>query len=67
MPDVPPTSQYLGVAWDPRRQKWIAYIKKNDKQKTLGLFTQEIEAVHAHDTAARHLQGPYAHLNFPNE
>ncbi len=61
----PPTSQYLGVAWDPRRQKWIAYIKKNGKQKTLGLFTHEIEAAQAHDTAARQLQGPYAHLNFP--
>lgn len=61
------TSQYLGVAYDRRRNKWTAYIKKNGRQKNLGLFNDETEAARAHDTAARHLHGPYAHLNFPNE
>lgn len=61
------SSRFLGVAWDRRRNKWVAYIKKDGKQKTLGLFDDEIEAAHAHDTAARRLHGSFAHLNFPNE
>ena len=31
------TSQYLGVAYDRRRNKWTAYVKKNGRQKNLGL------------------------------
>ncbi|NLT77875.1 MAG: AP2/ERF family transcription factor [Planctomycetes bacterium] len=61
------TSQYLGVAYDRRRNKWTAYVKKNGRQKNLGLFDVEEDAARAHDTAARQLHGPYAHLNFPND
>lgn len=61
------TSQYLGVAWDRRRQKWVAYVKKHGRQKNLGLFDVEEDAARAHDTAARTLHGPFAHLNFPND
>lgn len=61
------TSQYLGVAYDRRHNKWTAYIKKNGRQKNLGLFDVEEDAARAHDTAARQLHGPYAHLNFPND
>ena len=61
------TSRFLGVAWDRRRQKWVAYIKKHGRQKNLGLFDVEENAARAHDTAARRLHGPYAHLNFPND
>ena len=61
------SSRFLGVAWDRRRNKWVAYIKKDGKQKTLGLFDDEVEAARAHDSASRQLHGPFAHLNFPDE
>jgi len=61
------TSQYLGVSWDKRRRKWVAYIKKEGKQRFLGSFDSEIDAAKAYDRAARRLHGPFAHLNFPEE
>ncbi len=59
------TSQFKGVAWDRRRRKWVAYIKKDGKQRNLGYFDDEIEAAQTHNTAARKLHGEYAALNFP--
>ena len=59
------SSQYVGVSRDERRGKWIAAIKKNGHQKTLGQFEREEDAARAYDDAARILHGPYANLNLP--
>ncbi len=59
-------SQYKGVRYDKRRNKWIAEITCQGKKYYLGSFTTEIEAARAYDTRARELFGPYARLNFPH-
>ena len=38
------SSKYVGVCWSKQAKKWLASITINNKQKHLGLFTNEIEA-----------------------
>ena len=59
------TSRYKGVSWHKKAGKWRACIKRNSKTIHLGLFTDEIDAVKAYDTAARRLHGEFASCNFP--
>lgn len=42
------SSQYTGVSWDKRANKWLSSIKINGKSKHLGLFTCEVEASKAY-------------------
>jgi hypothetical protein len=44
-------SQYIGVSWHKRRQKWQAQIYINGKYKHLGYFTDEYEAHLAYQKA----------------
>lgn len=41
------TSQYRGVSFNKREQKWKAYVKADGKMKGLGTFTTEEEAAEA--------------------
>ena len=41
------SSQYLGVCWDKRADKWLASVKINRKNKHIGLFATELEAFSA--------------------
>ena len=41
-------SQYPGVSWHKRDQKWVAMIRINGPQKWLGTFNTEIEAFEAY-------------------
>jgi hypothetical protein len=45
------TSKYPGVYWHKQRQKWVAQITINGKQKHIGLFETEEEAYSAYCAA----------------
>jgi hypothetical protein len=62
----PCTSRFKGVCWDRRRERWIAYIKKEHVKRSLGSFSDEIAAAQTYDEAARDLFGEHARPNFPN-
>lgn len=51
-----------GATFDRRREKWIAYIKKDGKTRYLGGFDTEEEAHIAYCDAAKHLFGDFARL-----
>ena len=60
------TSKYKGVSWNRRCRKWVAYIKKDGRQKFLGSFIDEKAAEKAYDAAAKKLHGQFAALNLPD-
>ena len=45
------TSEYTGVTWDKRINKWKAHIRINYKLKYLGYFTDELKAANAYKKA----------------
>jgi len=49
------SSKYNGVCWKKQSKKWLSSIKINGKTKHLGLFTDEIEASNAYQTALKQL------------
>lgn len=56
-------SQFLGVYWDNKRQKWQAQIIINKSKKHLGYFSLEHDAALAYDLAAFEKYGERANLN----
>ena len=58
------TSQYKGVSFDKRSNKWRAQIKHNDQRINLGYYTDESEAGRAYDRKASELFKEFAVLNF---
>jgi len=59
------TSGFKGVCFYKPYKKFMAYIKVNRKQRTLGYFETAAEAARAYDDAAKTLHGECAHLNRP--
>lgn len=57
------SSQYKGVTWHKRHQKWYARIKLGGKITFLGLYRYECEAANAYNQAALLLFGKFAKLN----
>lgn len=56
-------SQYRGVTFDKRRQKWVTFIKSGKKQITVGSFACEEVAAAAYDIYARAIYGEFASSN----
>lgn len=60
------SSQFKGVAWDRKKNKWLAQITLDGKNVYLGRYKDEAEAAKAYDVAAEAAWGPFARLNFPD-
>lgn len=59
------TSNYKGVTWNKRLEKWHAKIMKDGKHYHLGYFDNSEEAARAYDLKALELFGQFALTNFP--
>jgi len=59
------SSQYKGLTWYRREERWAVRIMANGKSKFVGYYDDEIEAAEAYDDAARKYHGQFAALNFP--
>lgn len=64
---APGTSEFKGVSWHPKGQKWQARVQIRKQTHYLGLFDDPIAAARAYDEKARDLFGPFASTNFPKE
>ena len=59
------SSQYKGVSFCKKLNKWECSLATNGKQKKIGMFKTEIDAAIAYDKIAKVIQGDFARLNFP--
>ena len=46
-----PSSEYYGVSWDKKSQKWLAKIRLGGTQTFLGLYEHEKDAARAYNNA----------------
>jgi len=60
-------SQFKGVTWGGRAERWIARTQMDGESRHVGAFADEVEAARAYDSAALDRFGQFAHLNFPRE
>lgn len=59
------SSQYAGVSWHSRDNRWQVRFCAGGKDRHVGYFGTEEEAAHAYDAEARRFMGPSARTNFP--
>ena len=60
------SSRFKGVYWNRQHQKWVSHIQSKNCYQYLGVFSNEIDAAMAYDTAARKTFGQFAKVNIPN-
>jgi hypothetical protein len=60
------TSNFIGVSWIQGAKKWRVQVRKEGKSLYSKYFSDEIEAAHAYDVAAKSILGNFARLNFNN-
>jgi len=61
------SSKYKGVCFNKNRNKFVAAIKKDKKQKYLGIYISEIDAAKSYNKAAIEYFGEFANLNVIDE
>lgn len=57
------SSKYKGVHWSKHHKRWIAQIRKDNKQTRMGYFHEEKAAAQAYNFVAYELFGDFAYLN----
>jgi hypothetical protein len=57
------TSQYKGITWNKKLQKWKVRINVNDESIYLGIFKNEICAANCYNHYAKLYHGEFAQLN----
>ena len=67
LPNESKVSQYRGVSYDKRRNKWRSEIQLDKKKYSIGTFENEIDAARARDGAAIYFHKESALLNFSSE
>lgn len=60
------SSEFKGVSYCKRRQKWKAYLRANRHDVWLGYHVTELDAARAYDRSAVEHFGAFARLNFPS-
>jgi hypothetical protein len=61
------SSQFIGVSWSHKDQRWRSYIFFNRVTVVSGYYDEELDAAHARDKKAIKLAGDAFRLNFPRE
>lgn len=54
------TSGFIGVSWDKESNKWLAYIRLDNKQKKLGRFVNKEDAIRTRLRAEKQYFGEFA-------
>ncbi len=57
------SSQYIGVAWHKKSQKWGAHVGAGLERHSVGYFDNELDAALAYDLAAQVHYGEFARTN----
>lgn len=57
------SSEFKGVSWNQKQQKWLAYIYDNGKNRYLGSFESESEAAESYNSAVLSTFGEMAFMN----
>lgn len=60
----------MGVCYNIRQEKWLAYIKVEGKREYLGTYMEERSAALAYDSRCLEVRGDLARLNqdlFPDD
>lgn len=61
------SSRFKGVYWKNSKQRWIARMEVDGRDRQIGQFVLETDAAHAYDEAARQRWGAFACVNFPRD
>ena len=61
----PHSSQFRGVSWNKKRNRWVAIIGHRYRLHYLGSYAIEEDAARAYDAEALKRFGEFARLNFP--
>ncbi len=64
--NIATSSQYKGVCFRKRLNKWQASICINYTITYIGLFENEVEAAKAYDNKVKELHNEFGFLKFPN-